>query len=131
MPGFMDSINKGLTTINVKTSNLMETSKLKTSISTKESEIRSLKAYIGDTVYVNRANFSMDMVEEKLSEIERKYSEIEDLKAQIARLDENEKEILGNKNPAGEPVRVFCTKCGAPNDISNAFCEKCGNKLEV
>ncbi len=128
MAGFMDSINKGLTTLNVKTSNLMESSKLKTTISTRESEIVSLKSFIGETVYLNRANFSMDMVSEQISQIESKYSEIEDLKAQIAQLEEKEKEILGNATHNNAP-KIYCSQCGAPNDVDSLFCEKCGQKL--
>ena len=128
MAGFMDSLNKGLTTINVKTSNLMESSKLKTAISTKESEIVSLKSFIGETVYLNRANFSMDMVSDQISQIEGKYSEIEDLKNQIAQLEEKEKSILGSGSQNNAP-KIYCSQCGAPNEVDSLFCEKCGNKL--
>jgi len=130
MAGFMDSLNKGLTTLNVKTSNLMETSKLKTAISTKESEISSLKILIGETVYLNRSTFNMDMVADQITEIENKYKEISDLKAQITQLEENERAILGSKDAGDNTPKIFCTKCGEPNDAENKFCEKCGNPLE-
>lgn len=128
MAGFMDSVNKGLATINIKTSNLMETSKLKTAISNKESEIASLKVNIGETVFANRTNFTIDMVQKQITDIEERYAAIEDLKKQIAVLDENAKNILGGDTVENAP-KVFCTQCGAPNEVGHKFCEKCGAKL--
>lgn len=128
MAGIMDSINKGLTTINIKTSNMMEGSKLKTAISTKETEIASLQRLIGETVYINRNTFSIEMVGEQLAAIENYYKEIEELKNQISELEEKEKAILGSGEQQGE-AKVFCTQCGAPNMPENHFCEKCGAKI--
>lgn len=128
MAGIMDSINKGLTTINIKTSNMMEGSKLKTAISTKETEIASLQRLIGETVYINRNTFSIEMVGEQLAAIENYYKEIEELKKQISELEEKEKAILGSGEQQGE-AKVFCTQCGAPNMPGNHFCEKCGAKI--
>ncbi len=128
MAGFMDSVNKGLATLNVKTSNLMETSKIKTAITNKENEIASLKKLIGETVYLNRANFTMDMIKEQLDGIEEKVSAIEDLKKQMAALEENEKNILGG-GAGGATAKVYCSQCGAPNEAGSKFCEKCGSKL--
>lgn len=130
MAGFMDSINKGLTTINVKTSNMMEGSKLKTAISTKESEIAAIQKLIGETVYINRTNFNMDMIKDQLASIEGKYTEIDGLKRQIAELEEKEKAILGDGSESGE-AKIFCTQCGAPNSPTSKFCKKCGMKIEV
>ncbi|MBR5361466.1 MAG: zinc-ribbon domain-containing protein [Lachnospiraceae bacterium] len=129
MAGFMDSVNKGLATLNVKTSNLMETSKFKTAISSKESEIAALKKVIGETVYLNRNNFSMDMIQEQISAIEEKYAAIEDIKKQISELEEKEKNILG-AGATHDTAKIFCSQCGAPNEAGSKFCEKCGSKLE-
>ncbi len=129
MAGFMDSINKGFATINVKTSNLMESTKLKSAISGRESEIAVIMKTVGETVYVNRANFNIDMVAEQLNAIKGKYDEIEEYKKQIALLEENEKTILGNAGGQGTEAKIFCMQCGAPNKIGGRFCEKCGAKL--
>ncbi|MCR5602532.1 MAG: zinc ribbon domain-containing protein [Lachnospiraceae bacterium] len=129
MAGFMDSINKGFATINVKTSNLMESTKLKTAISGRENDIASIMKTIGETVYINRTNFSMDMVSALIGEIEQKYREIEDFRGQLAQLEANEKNILGNSGGQGTEAKIFCMQCGAPNRIGGRFCEKCGTKL--
>ncbi len=130
MAGFMDSVNKGLATLNVKTSNLMETSKFKTAITGRENEIAALKKVIGETVYLNRNNFSMDMIQEEIKSIEEKYAAIDDLKRQIAELEEKEKNILGAGSSNGTTAKIFCSQCGAPNEAGSKFCEKCGSKLE-
>ncbi len=129
MAGFMDSINKGFATINVKTSNLMESTKIKTAISGRENEITSLMKTIGEMVYVNRMNFNMDMVSDHIKEIEHKYREIEEFRNQLTQLEENEKNILGNGGTGTTEAKIFCTQCGAPNKIGGRFCEKCGTKL--
>lgn len=125
----VDNINKGLATINVKTSTLMEASKYKTQITNRENEIHSLKQYIGEMVYLNRSAFTLDMVRQQITEIEAKYAAIEELKKQLAELEEAEKSILGSEASDNTP-KIFCPSCGTPNEVGSKFCEKCGNKLE-
>ncbi|MCR4596557.1 MAG: zinc-ribbon domain-containing protein [Lachnospiraceae bacterium] len=129
MAGFMDSVNKGLATINVKTSNLMESSKIKTSITNKENEIVQIKAVIGETVFLNRNNFTLDMVSQQIADIEERMRSIEELKAKMVELEEAERSILGG-NSVAPVAKVFCSQCGAPNIPGSKFCEKCGAKME-
>lgn len=136
MAGFKDSISRGLTTLNVKTSNFMEENKLKTAIATREQEISKLKVVIADVLYDKRNEFKIELVENELKEIENKYSEIEELKKQIEDLSQTEKDILGS-NPANAetgnasptPGKIFCPNCGAENPENFKFCTKCGSKL--
>ena len=135
MASFKDSISRGLTTLNVKTSNFMEENKLKTAITTKEQEIAKLKSCIADVLYEKRKDFSIEFVENELNEIENKYNEIEELKKQIEGLAINEKEILGATTDTSDaavpasPGKVFCADCGAENPAEFKFCTKCGHKL--
>ena len=128
MAGFTDNLNKGIATINVKTSKLMESSKYKTAISNKEAEIQSLMQNIGETVFLNRANFSLDMVSQQIAGIEERRASIEELNKQIELLEETEKNILGSAGSAGS-AKIFCPMCGAPNEADSRFCEKCGAKI--
>ncbi len=125
---FMDSVNKGLATLNVKTSNLMESSKIKAAIANKEAEIASLKTNIGETLFLNRNNFSMDMVSIQLSDIEERMAAIDQLKQQMKALEDAEKDIIG-KASTSVSAKIYCTQCGAPNDQGSHFCEKCGAKI--
>lgn len=129
MARFMDSLNKGIAAINVKTSNLMESTKLKSAISARESEIASIMKTVGETVYVNRSNFSVDMVADQLEIIKDKYEEIDGFRNQIAALEADEKRFFGDSTSGDVEAKVYCMKCGAPNKIGNRFCEKCGNQM--
>ena len=129
MASFMDSVNKGIATLNVKTSKLMESSKLKTAIANKESEITALKATIGETVFLNRGTFNMDMVARQIADIEERMAAIKDYQDQIAQLGIEEKNILGGGAPLDNAPKLFCSNCGAPNQSGNKFCEKCGTPL--
>ena len=130
MAGFMESVNRGLTIVNAKTSNLVETTKLKSVISTKENEISALMKNIGEFLYVHRNEFTIDMVKEQIDEIEKKYTDIDNIKKQISEIEENEKKLISSPAPSTtSKAMVFCTQCGSQNPAESNFCEKCGAKL--
>lgn len=133
MASFMDSVSKGLTTINVKTSNFMEENKLRTSISTKENEISQLKIMIGNIVYENKEDFTQPVIQEQIKAIDERLAAIENLKKEIEGLAEKEKDILGSQNymqsQADNTPKIYCAKCGSPNETGYKFCEKCGSPL--
>ena len=132
MAGFKESITKGITTINMKTSNFMEESKYKTHITSLENEINTLELNLGKSIFEkwkSGADYK-EGIEDALNTIQSKYDAIDEQKRNIEKLHEEEKQILGNQtNPSNQPVGTFCTKCGAPNDANYKFCCKCGNPL--
>lgn len=136
MAGFMDSVSKGITTINMKTSNFMEENKLKTEITTKEQEIEKLKSVIGNTVYENRAAFDFSLVAGYVDEITTKKEAIERLKSEIVELSKREQEVLGTQANIPEAVNVpaeetiYCGACGSANKKGFKFCVKCGGRLD-
>ena len=85
MASLKESLSKGITTINVKTSSFMEESKCKTYISTLEKEIQILKQNIGEIVYAK--SVAGESYEEEVTkiieQIQSKYAEIEQQKATI------------------------------------------------
>lgn len=134
MAGIKNSLSKGLTTLNLKTSNFMEENKLKTHISTLESEIEKLKFSLGESIYKNwkEDTFSIQTMEPALNSIKEKYAMIETIKVQIEELETKEKQILGSEEAAKNTAArgMFCPNCGAPCKVGYKFCEKCGGKLE-
>ena len=64
MAGFKDKFSKGLTTINVKTNNFMEQTKINTYISTLETEIAELERRMGGILYEKwlQGEFSVECV---------------------------------------------------------------------
>lgn len=135
MASFKESFSKGLTTINVKTSNFMEENKFRTQISTLESEIEKLKYSLGEIVYKNwdTESFSLQSVSEEVELIKEKYDTIERLKVEIKMLSTKERQILGENENANNNTnngKIFCTNCGNEVKKGYKFCEKCGNKLD-
>ncbi|HCI25541.1 MAG: zinc ribbon domain-containing protein [Roseburia sp.] len=129
MASLKESLSKGITTINVKTSSFMEESKCKTYISTLEKEIQILKQNIGEIVYAK--SVAGESYEEEVTkiieQIQSKYAEIEQQKATIEQLAVQEKQILGNQSAT---VNIkYCAKCGAQNAANYKFCSKCGTPL--
>lgn len=134
MSGIKEGFSKGLATINVKTANLLEENKLKTYITTLESEIEKIKLNIGEIAFNGwkEQNFSMEMIIPELNALKEKYVLVEKTKQEILELKEKERKILGAvqmdaKVSAGV---LYCSKCGNEVKQGNRFCEKCGNKIE-
>lgn len=129
MAGFMDSISKGVTAVNVKSGNMLEKNKSKTYISTLEKEIADLKQQaggIGYTAWKNGEDGTAKQI--PLYEmIAKKEEEIETQQAHILQLDQMEQQILGK--PA-EAAYVFCSSCGFKNAQANRFCQKCGAPMK-
>ena len=134
MAGLKSTLEKGITTLNVKTNNFMEESKCKTYIATLEKEITNLKLSIGNTVYENWSNDAdaMNGVEEQLQKIREKEQEIAAQEERIKQLAEEEKQIFGvaDGQAAASGEAVFCSQCGAPNAANFKFCVKCGTPLK-
>lgn len=145
MASIKQTFSKGITTLNVKTNNFMEQNKIKTYITTLESEINNLKALAGGELYEQWTNdhFEIAQLEENLKAISQKY---EDIKIQQTRLEQlliEERQILGTpqNNPGmqqdhpdtsqnSQPGNtIFCSQCGKPNAINYKFCAKCGESL--
>jgi hypothetical protein len=146
MAGFKESLTKGLTTINMKTSNFMEESKIKTHISSLENEINSIELNLGKSIFEkwkNGENYQ-EGVEETLNLIQSKYAEIEAQKQNIEKLHEEEKQVLGTQQQAqpvapapgtqqAQPVQPAYgapapeVQQAAPQAAQGKFCPSCGS----
>jgi hypothetical protein len=94
---FKSSVNRGITTISVKTSSSLEKSKIKTHIDTINREIQRKISIVGEDAYNiwlgNNEDFSS--LYETFEEIKNKYNEIEELNEQLVYIDQRDNEILG------------------------------------
>ncbi|MBQ8004914.1 MAG: zinc ribbon domain-containing protein [Clostridia bacterium] len=131
---FKSSVNRGITTISVKTSSSLEKSKLKTHIESLQSDIKKLYYVVGEKFYENWASESstMDQLPDLLESIKQKKQEILDLTASLESIDDRDNQILGNVKPEPKPeVKKFiCFNCGAQYDAPVNFCRSCGQKLQ-
>ena len=145
MAGIKEMFSKGITTINLKTSNFVEENKIKTYISNLETAINESYHAIGRQLYEQwrTGNVEMESFLPLINDISNKYSEIDAQMKQIDALREEEKNILGRQNEVLEAQgnvepqsgdvsgeMVFCSKCGTKNQAGSKFCMHCGNSLE-
>ena len=132
MADIKNSLSKGITMLNVKTSTFLEANKIKTYISTLNAEIETLKREIGDAVYQEwnaTGEVTLEPLGEKLNAINEKLETIKVQEEELVRLNESEKQILGAAEPtAAQPVLV-CPNCGQTYDSPAKFCRKCGTKM--
>lgn len=126
-------INKGITTVSVKTGNSVEKAKLNTYMDVVNAEINSLKQDVGNRTYVlwDAGNFDLEKLLPELEMIKKKIDTVEEIKQQILEIDNREREILGQTaggyGTANEGSCV-CPNCGASFKDKVNFCVKCGSK---
>ena len=125
--------NKSVTSINVKTSEMLETAKLNTYIGTLQNEIQNAKYTLGDKAYAlwSEGHLSSEEVQSECVDIRQKEAEIEQTRQKITELEEQSRRILGEKNSlAAKSVPVYqCPHCGAMFNKPANFCKKCGGKM--
>lgn len=134
------SVNRGITTISVKTSSSIEKTKIKTHIDSLEKEIEKLYANVGEAIYCEwtKGEPNYTAFNDHFELIKQKKAEIENLKVELASIDERDNQILGTagetkvepKPEASVPNGIVCPKCGAQYANPVRFCGKCGNKME-
>lgn len=135
---FGDSMSRAITKISVKTSSLLEKSKIKMHIESLTKDVQKMLTDVGEEVYALWLNgeSSNQSLAEKLEAVKQKKGEIEQLSAELASIDDRDNEILGTKAEAEQPPEVVvpqkpcCPNCGSEHEPIAKFCRKCGHKLQ-
>ncbi|MCM1040792.1 MAG: zinc ribbon domain-containing protein [Ruminococcus sp.] len=135
-----NSMNRGITTISVKTSSSLEKSKINMHIDTLEKEIQSLFFAIGSDAYNlwESGAFDSEMLTENFNSVKQKKAEIAQLNAELEAIDKRDNQILGTaaQNTAApapaalSSAAIFCPQCGAAYETPVKFCRKCGCNLQ-
>lgn len=132
-----DSMNRGITTISVKTSSSLEKSKINMHIDSLEKEIQGLFLTIGKESFDlwERGNTDLGTLADKFNAIRQKKAEIAQLTTERDAIDQRDNQILGTapQNTAGVPqaaAAIFCPQCGSSYDTPVKFCRKCGCNLQ-
>lgn len=126
------SVNRGITTINVKTSSSLEKTKIRTHIDSLEAEIQKLLLSAGETAYSlwdggGDDNTALTAIYET---IRRKRGEVAELKTQLDSIDARDSQILGTMKQSETPApATVCPACGAVYEAPVNFCKKCGQKM--
>lgn len=126
------SVNRGVSTIGVKATSSLEKSKLNSQIEALESEVRTLIFSVGEKLYDSWAEGQAltSEISGLLENIKSKKKEIADLNAQVAQIDERDKQLLGNKEESVAQSVIVCPNCSSQYDLGVKFCRKCGTKLQ-
>ena len=139
---FKSTINRGVTTISVKTSSSLEKVKIKTHIESINKEIDHLMQEIGKKAYGIWENNSGDfsVLEELFSIIKQKKEEITQLVGEYESIDDRDGQILGtsitettkvaDEIVTTEDETITCPQCGMVYIQSVRFCKKCGQQLK-
>ena len=83
-----EKINKKVNTLGTKTSYAMDRSKARKQITQIQGEISRLKQEIGDIVHKSQDEFTLELVQAQLLQIQEKEASIVDLEVQIDELNE-------------------------------------------
>ncbi len=128
---FKSSINRGITTISVKTSSSLEKSKLKTHIDSLKNEILKQYFEIGELAYNMWLNHETDnsALLRMFEDVKAKQATITELDAQLNSIDERDDQILGTKTEKPVAAGFTCPSCGAGYDTPVRFCRSCGFKM--
>ena len=123
------SVNRGITTISVKTSSSLEKSKIKTHIDSLQKDVEKICTSLGESLYLEWLKVEIDhsVFTERLESIHAKKEEINNLKIQLNSIDERDNQILGS---AGDKNPLVCSRCGAQFANPVKFCGKCGSKMD-
>ena len=130
------SVNRGVTTISVKTSSSLEKTKIKTHIESLTKDIEKTYSVIGEAAFkiYDLGSTDFSMLYDHFKMIQQKNAEIDALSAQLSAIDERDNQILGNSSEApaqtsGSSAVFTCNGCGAKYDSPVKFFRKCGNKM--
>ena len=152
---FKSSVNRGITTISVKTSSSLEKTKIKTHIDSLTKDIEKCTYHIGEQAYAIWTAGKTDFSELNglFETIKQKQQEIEELTESLSTIDERDSQILGNvkteyqteqqeqptvqnttvEQPQAQPAAnkgVFCSQCGTFYETPVKFCRQCGNQMQ-
>lgn len=126
------SVNRGITTISVKTASSLEKSKIKTHMETLSRELERDLLQIGEAAYRLWESGSWDCstLDARFAQIKEKRAKVEELQQQMDDIDVRDSEILGTKAAEQqEEPKYICANCGSQYDKPVNFCRKCGNKM--
>ncbi|MBC7960626.1 MAG: hypothetical protein H7X94_12220 [Vallitaleaceae bacterium] len=141
MAGFFNKVSKGLnkgaSTISIKSSTMMETNKIKGEISSLKKEKTEVFTAVGDKLYnmkrEENVNFEeLEVVVARAFEIDGIILEKEAAIAEVLRKQEEALRALGEETstPAPAPEENRICSCGAEVGPNTKFCSKCGKKME-
>lgn len=125
-----DTLNKSVAAVSVKSETLVESSRIKSAISSSQKRIDAEINALGVKFYNSwkSGEINVEAFTEDFARIQGIEKEIEGLNARLTQIKAEEDKILGaaQKPAAGS---IFCTNCGKSLPAGTRFCDNCGNPL--
>ena len=134
-----DTFDKGLAAVSVKSESLVESSRVRTAISSTQRTMDTAVAALGVQFYNSWLTGSVDMeaMDAECRKIQQISTELDNLKARLEQIKAEENQILGNQRRAAAPSEVlaggaslFCSNCGKRLEPGSRFCDECGTPVK-
>lgn len=129
---FMNTINKGVATVSVKSESLVENSRIKSAISANQKQLETAINALGAKVYQmwKSGQLNVELLTEDFERMKGIEGEIAALNARLEQVKAEESKILGSTaKPAPAAGTVFCTNCGKALAAGSRFCDECGTPV--
>ncbi len=132
-----DTLNKGVAAVSVKSETLVESSRVKSAISSAQKRLEAEKAALGVKLYQSwkAGTASMELFADDFARMQGIEDEITGLNGRLAQIKAEEDKILGAAQRPAAPVStpaagtVFCTNCGKALPAGSRFCDECGTPV--
>ena len=126
-----DTFNKGVATVSVKSESLVESSRVKSAISSNQKKLDAELSALGVKFYqgwkagqADPALFAEDLARARAIE-----DEMDALRARLDQIKAEEDKILGSAVRPAAQGGVFCTNCGKRLLPGSRFCDECGTPV--
>lgn len=126
-----DTFNKGVATVSVKSESLVESSRVKSAISSNQKKLDAELSALGVKFYqcwkagqTDPALFAEDLARARAIE-----DEMDALRARLDQIKAEEDKILGSAARPAAQGGVFCTNCGKRLPPGSRFCDECGTPV--
>jgi len=118
-------IGKGVTTVSVKSKEMLETTRLKGEVEALQQRKRGSLEELGNIVYTMflRDSFNDERIKEKCKAIHGLDDQIKEKQDELAEIVAKTQELLG------KPVIVSRCECGGEITAGAKFCVRCGSKI--
>ncbi len=132
-----DTLNKGVAAVSVKSETLVESSRVKSAISSAQKRLEAEKAALGVKLYQSwkAGTASMELFADDFARMQGIEDEITGLNGRLAQIKAEEDKILGAAQRPAAPTStpaagtVFCTNCGKALPAGSRFCDECGTPV--